>query len=67
VHYQAIESLQHYVIVSHRQERIDHHVRLESGQWLTTSHTQRDARVDLLGGGFQLGDVYDGIDLTEGT
>jgi Uma2 family endonuclease len=67
VHYQAIGSLQHYLIVSHRQERIDHHVRLESGQWLATTHTLQDARIELLGGAFRLEDVYGGIDLTEGT
>src|SRR5688572_2248688 len=42
LHYQAIETLEHYFIVSHREARIDHHVRLESGQWLTTSHTLHD-------------------------
>jgi Uma2 family endonuclease len=68
VHYQAIESLCEYVVVSHRGRRIDHHRRLESGQWLTTAHLEDDAMIEIgaLGGSIQLGEIYAGIDLTEG-
>lgn len=69
VHYQAIESLREYVVVSHRERRIDHHRRLDSGQWLATAHVSEAAVVEIavMGGSFRLGDVYAGIDLTEGT
>ena len=69
VHYQAIDSLREYVVVSHREPRIDHHRRLDSGQWLATAYLTEDAAVELaaLSGSMRLGDIYAGIDLTEGT
>jgi Uma2 family endonuclease len=69
LHYQAIPSLCEYVIVSHRERRIDHLRRLESGQWLATAYSRDDDAVALpaLGGTVCLGDVYAGIDLAEGT
>ncbi len=68
LHYQAIPSLREYVIVSHRQRRIEHHRELDSGQWLTTVYTDDSALVELpaLGGTFKLADVYDRVDLDEG-
>jgi Uma2 family endonuclease len=68
LHYQAIESLREYVIVSHREPRIDHYRRLDSGQWLATTYRGPRAHVDLpaLGGGFDATDVYSGVDLREG-
>jgi Uma2 family endonuclease len=68
VHYQAIDSLREYIVVSHRERRVDHHRRLESGQWLYTTSTADDARIDLpsLGGSVRLADVYEGVDLAEG-
>lgn len=68
VHYQAIESLREYIVISHRERRLDHHRRLESGQWLYTAHTLTGASIELpaLGGSIRLADVYDGVDLAEG-
>lgn len=67
VHYQAIESLREYLVVSHRTRRIEHHERLETGQWLLTVSTA-GAMIGLaaLGGALRLDELYDGIDLTEG-
>ncbi len=69
VHYQSISSLREYVIVSHRERRVDHHRRLPSGQWLATIHTQDDAAIELesLGGTVRLGDLFENVDLGEGS
>lgn len=37
LHYQAIASLQEYVIVSHRERRVNRFRRLDNGQWLSTT------------------------------
>jgi Uma2 family endonuclease len=68
VHYQAIASLREYLIASHREKRIDHHRRLESGQWLATTYSTDDADVELpaLSGSIRLADVYADVDLSEG-
>jgi Uma2 family endonuclease len=68
LHYQGIPSLQEYVIVSHREWRIDHQRRLVSGQWLSTAHLGIDAVLELtgLGGSIRLADVYADVDLAEG-
>ena len=68
LHYQSIASLREYLIVSHRERRIDHHCRLESGQWLVTGHTAADAEIALpaLGGSVRLAEIYAGVDLHEG-
>ena len=68
LHYQGIESLREYMVVSHREQRIDHHRRLDSGQWLVTAYLEDDALIDVgaLAGTIRLGDVYAGLDLTEG-
>ena len=67
LHYQAIAELSEYVIVSHRERRVDHYRRQGDG-WQLSSHTRDDARVALaaLGGAFALADVYGGVELTEG-
>ena len=67
LHYQAIESLREYMVVSHREQRIDHHQRLDSGQWLvTTALSGGRLRLSVLGVDLALADVYAGVDLTEG-
>jgi hypothetical protein len=60
--------LREYVVVSHTEQRIDHHRRLDSGQWLVTAHLKDDALIELaaLGGTIRLRDVYANLDLTEG-
>lgn len=67
VHYQAIESLAAFMIVSHRERRIDVHRRLDSGQWLYTVYASRDAVIEVLGGSVRLDDVYGEVDLAEGS
>jgi Uma2 family endonuclease len=68
LHYQAIQSLREYLIVSHREQRIDHHRRLDSGQWLVTAYVEDSAMVEIssLGGAIRLGDIYAGLNLDEG-
>jgi Uma2 family endonuclease len=68
LHYQGIESLREYMVVSHREQRIDHHRRLDSGQWLVTAYLKDDSLIDIaaIGGTIRLQDVYGGLDLTEG-
>jgi len=68
IHYQSIAELCDYIIVSHRERRIDHFRREGDGQWRLTTHTRDDALVEVLkpGGSIALLDVYRGIDLDEG-
>ena len=68
VNYQSIPELRDYVIVSHRERRIDHYRRAEGGEWIVATHTTLDSRIALTGldGTLTLGDIYDGVDLAEG-
>jgi len=67
--YQSIESLREYVVVSHEEIRIEHHQRLESGQWLTTILQGLDAELSiaLADAPIPLERIYGGVDLEEGT
>jgi Uma2 family endonuclease len=66
--YQAISELRDYVIVSHRESRIDHYRRLEGGHWHLATHVTSDAVVTFpsLGGSIRLEDVYRNVDWDEG-
>ena len=68
LHYQSLESLREYLVISHRERRVDRHRRLDSGEWLATAYMEGDAQVELssLGGAIRLADIYDKVDLTEG-
>jgi Uma2 family endonuclease len=68
LHYQAIAALREYLIVSHRERRIDHYRRLDTGQWLATAYVADGAQVELpiLNGSIRLLEVYAEIDLLEG-
>jgi Uma2 family endonuclease len=68
LHYQAIASLREYIVVSHRTRRVDHHRRLDSGQWLLTTYSGEDADIALpaLGGSVTLAELYHKVDLAEG-
>ncbi len=68
VHYQAIAELRDYVIVSHRERRIDHYRRLTDGQWQLTAVSRDDAAVELSSpaGTLRVADVYAGVALDEG-
>lgn len=69
LNYQSIAELRDYVIVSHRERRVDHYRRSDHGEWIVASHTTEEARVVLSGldGSFTVKDLYDGVDLTEGS
>ncbi len=56
------------MIVSHREMRIDHHRRLESGQWLATSYTNAEDEVELpaLQGSVRAEEIYAKVDPREG-
>ena len=68
LHYQGIESLREYIVVSHSEQRIDTHRRLDSGQWLVTAYLEDEAVIEIgaLGATIRLQGVYGGLDLTEG-
>jgi Uma2 family endonuclease len=68
LHYQSIAELRDYVIISHRERRLDHYRRERDGQWTLATHTSDSARLHLsaIAGRLALRDVYDGVDLTEG-
>lgn len=68
LHYQSIPELRDYVIVSHRERRIDHYHREEDGRWGLATLTRPDARVELPehGGVITIDDVYGDVDLDEG-
>lgn len=68
LHYQSIRELQDYIIVSHRESRIDHYRRDGDGRWKLTTHLAKAARVRLSGvvATISLADIYDGVDLAEG-
>ncbi|HUH04364.1 MAG TPA: Uma2 family endonuclease [Kofleriaceae bacterium] len=68
VHYQTIDSLAEYVVVSHRAPRVEHHRKLETGQWLLTVANAVGSSVQLASLDLELrvGDVYRDIDLDEG-
>jgi Uma2 family endonuclease len=46
-HYQGIDGLREYVLVSQKRPQIDHHARRENGQWLLTPVSGLDATLDL--------------------
>jgi Uma2 family endonuclease len=65
LHYQGITSLREYLVVSHRERRVDHFKRLDSGQWLATAVTG-DGPIAVLEGELRLADVYFGVEFDEG-
>lgn len=67
LHHQSIATLKEYLIVSHREQRIDHYRRVSDGQWHLSTHTN-DAQVMLaaLGGSFGVAEAYRNADLAEG-
>lgn len=66
VHYQSIASLREYVVVSHRERRLDVYRRTDAGQWLITTYAAEDAVIELLYGSTRLSDIYANVDLAEG-
>jgi Uma2 family endonuclease len=67
LHYQAVASLEEYVIVSHREPRVDHFKRLPGGQWLSTTYTVGGAvQLAGLGDSISVDEVYSGVSFDEG-
>jgi Uma2 family endonuclease len=67
LHYQAIASLEEYVIVSHRERRVDHFKRLPAGQWLATTYSAGGMmQLAALGGAIGVDDIYSGVSFDEG-
>lgn len=68
LHYQSISELRDFVIISHREHRVDHFQRQGDGEWHLSTHKADDARVELeaLGGAVTLSQTYAGVDFGEG-
>jgi len=68
IHYQTISELSDYLIVSHRERRIDHYRRQGDGQWHLTTHLRNNAKVELavLGGAIVVADAFAGVEFDEG-
>lgn len=68
LHYQTIPELLEYMIVSHRERRIDHFRREGDGQWHLATYAGDAAEVALpaLEGTLSLADVYAGVEFEEG-
>jgi Uma2 family endonuclease len=68
IQYQTIPEFSDYIVVSHRERRIDHYRREGDGQWHLATHVRADAKVELrsLEGYLTLADVYANVELDEG-
>jgi Uma2 family endonuclease len=65
-HYRNIPSLKEIFLVSTSEARVDHHLRLDAGQWLLTTVREGAVEVPSLSGSVLLDDIYDKIDFTQG-
>ena len=68
LHYQSIAELREYVIVSHREGRVDHYRKQGDGEWHLFTHKAADGSIELaaLRGAVKLSDVYAAVDFGEG-
>lgn len=65
-HYQRLESLRHYVMISQSERRVEHYARLPSGQWLLTVHEETGSvPLDALGIELPLDDVFTKLELLD--
>lgn len=64
-HYQRLDSLQEYLLVSQHKPKIEHYVRQDNGTWIFTSTEGLDAAVTILGASLSLAEVYDKITFPE--
>ncbi len=60
-HYQRLESLQEYLLVSQHKPKVEHYIRQASGAWTFTLTEGLDAVVTVLGVPLALAEVYDKI------
>jgi Uma2 family endonuclease len=63
-HYRRISDLAEYVLISQSHHRVEHHRRLDSGQWVLTEYEKANASVELpvLGCSISLTEIYDKAD-----
>lgn len=64
--YRNIPSVREILLVSAHEPRIDHHHRLETGQWLLTTLRSGALELPSLGGPVFLDEVYQKIDFADG-
>lgn len=64
-HYQSIDSLEEYVLVTQAIKRVEHFRRMETGQWLLTVREGDEAVLELpaLGCEIPLSEIYEDVDL----
>jgi Uma2 family endonuclease len=63
-HYQRLESLRHYLMISQSERRVEHYARLPSGQWLLTVQEEDGAiPLEALGVDLPLEEVFAKLDL----
>ncbi|MFO1349602.1 MAG: Uma2 family endonuclease [Gammaproteobacteria bacterium] len=64
-HYQKLNSLKEYVLISQKISRIERFVRQHDGSWLlhVFEHLEMTVQLDAIGCKLKLADVYDKIDL----
>gem|GEM_PF-2800915 len=62
-HYMRIPSFVEYLVVSSDEVRVEHHRRIEAGQWLMREFTQADDTIEILklGAFMRVGDLYDRV------
>lgn len=66
-HYRALASLREYVLVSQHEPRVEHYLRLDSGQWVLTAYEGESATAALptLGCELPLREIYDKVNLLD--
>ncbi len=64
-HYQRLDSLQEYLLVSQHKPKIEHYVRQANDSWVFTSTEGMDAVVIVLNAPLALAEVYDKITFLE--
>jgi Uma2 family endonuclease len=61
-HYRHIETLEEYVLVSHRERTLEHFRRVDGGQWLYTAYASGAVALPALGIELPLDEVYAGTE-----
>ncbi len=64
-HYQRLDTLQEYLLVSQHKPKVEQYVRHDNGTWIFISAEGRDAVVMVLGIPLTLAEVYDKITFPE--
>jgi len=60
-HYQRLDSLQEYLLVSQHKPKVEHYVRRDDNAWVFKSTEGLDAAVTVIGASLSLAEVYDKI------